>query len=711
MRVAVVGGGCAAMSAAFELTRPEHEGRYQVTVHQLGWRLGGKGASGRGPGDRIEEHGLHVWLGFYENAFRLLRECYDELDRDPDECHVAHWSDAFFRDPLVGVAESGDAGDWSTWLACLPPGDGEPGDPLTDHSPFTVGAYMLRTVELIRTLVLSAGGRPPGFDEQAADDRPPLDPVGRGVSTLIRLGSIVTVAGVVEALRLLETMIGAVGARPAEPILRLVDTIASGVRDVFERAIASQAELRRVWEIADLTLAILRGCLRFGLATDPRGFDAIDDYDVREWLLLNGASQKSVDSAIVRGLYDLALAYRGGDDSRPAIAAGQGIRGALRMFFTYRGALFWKMRAGMGDIVFAPFHEVLSRRGVRFRFFRRLTALRLGGGPETGDTPHVAAMEFDVQARTQGDAEYRPLVTVGDLPCWPAEPLWDQLVDGERLRDEGRDFESHWDRRSEGSETLRVGEDFDLVVLAVGGGAVPHVCGELIESNERWRLMAANINTVATQAFQLWMREDMSELGCGAAPATISAFRKPFDTWADMRHLVPEESFPVEPGAIAYFCGVLPDAEDPVDADDRGHPERERDRVRRSAVAFLEEEIHHLWPGAHGRPGAFRWDLLVAPDEQPGRPPDGADASRFETQYWRANVNPTDRYVLALPGTLRHRLSPLDDSFDNLTIAGDWTECGFNEGCVEAAVMSGRLAAHALSGRPRLEDIVGYDHP
>jgi len=44
VRVAVVGGGCAAMAAAFELTRPEHDGRYAVTVYQLGWRLGGKGA-------------------------------------------------------------------------------------------------------------------------------------------------------------------------------------------------------------------------------------------------------------------------------------------------------------------------------------------------------------------------------------------------------------------------------------------------------------------------------------------------------------------------------------------------------------------------------------------------------------------------------------------------------------------------------------------
>ncbi len=46
-----------------------------------------------------------------------------------------------------------------------------------------------------------------------------------------------------------------------------------------------------------------------------------------------------------------------------------------------------------------------------------------------------------------------------------------------------------------------------------------------------------------------------------------------------------------------------------------------------------------------------------------------------------------------------------------MTIAGDWTDCGFNEGCVEAAVMSGRLAAHAVAEYPPLEEIIGYDHP
>src|SRR4029077_1267453 len=115
----------------------------------------------------------------------------------------------------------------------------------------------------------------------------------------------------------------------------------------------------------------------FNLVSHPRGFEAIDEYDCREWLKLNGASAHSVNSAFVRGLFDLAMAYRDGDVNRPALAAGQAIRGSLRMFFTYRGALLWKMRAGMGDVVFAPFYQVLKKRGVRFEFFHRLERVRL----------------------------------------------------------------------------------------------------------------------------------------------------------------------------------------------------------------------------------------------------------------------------------------------------------------------------------------------
>src|SRR6266404_7774555 len=156
IRVAVIGGGCASMAAAFELTRPTHRGKYQVTVYQVGWRLGGKGASGRGPADRIEEHGIHIWMGFYENAFRLLRECYAELNRDPRVCRFADWRDAFSPEPVLGVMDRSRYGEWVPWLSYFPPSDGLPGDPFTEANPFTVTGYLLRAVNLLRTLVVAA---------------------------------------------------------------------------------------------------------------------------------------------------------------------------------------------------------------------------------------------------------------------------------------------------------------------------------------------------------------------------------------------------------------------------------------------------------------------------------------------------------------------------------------------------------------------------
>ena len=75
-RIVILGGGVAAMTAAYELTdQPGWQNKYTIDVCQLGWRLGDKGASGRNKDkhERIEEHGLHIWFGIYQNAFNLIR--------------------------------------------------------------------------------------------------------------------------------------------------------------------------------------------------------------------------------------------------------------------------------------------------------------------------------------------------------------------------------------------------------------------------------------------------------------------------------------------------------------------------------------------------------------------------------------------------------------------------------------------------------------
>jgi len=535
------------------------------------------------------------------------------------------------------------------------------------------------------------------------------------VNRLLRYGQLATTAALLEAAEILRNALSLLLPRLARPnspediLPRLVDAVGAAAQRQLGALVGDDAELRRVWEIVDLVLAVIRGCLRFGLAVHPKGFDAIDEYDWRDWLRLNGASEAALDSAFLRGIYDLMFAYEGGDASRPRFAAGVALRGAMRMFFTYRGSLFFRMSAGMGDVVFAPLHEVLRRRGVMFRFFHRLRDVRLAPTPPD-DPPFVDRLIFDVQAEVAGGGEYLPLVDVLGLPCWPSRPLYGQLVDGERLEREGWAFESQWETRRAGTKALRVTEDFDLVVLGVGLGAIPWVARELVDRSPAWKACVTACKTVATQAFQIWMTAGLADLGWTGAPASVSGFVEPFDTWADMTHLLPVERWKGPTRSVAYFCSVLPEPPPSGVAEGPAYVASRNAEVRENAVRFLNHDIHWLWPKAARRGGGFRWEVLAVADEAaiaPGR----EGEARFDAQFWHASVDPSDRYALSLPGTIQHRISPLDRTFDNLTVAGDWTASGLNSGCVESAVMSGLLAAHAIAGIPYLEDIIGYDHP
>src|SRR5207244_3789074 len=120
----------------------------------------------------------------------------------------------------------------------------------------------------------------------------------------------------------------------------------------------------------DILLTCIRGVLHDGLLRHPSGLDPIDRFDFSDWLIHHGAEPESARCALVSTVvYDLQFAYRDGDPKQPSCSAATALRGLIRLFFTYRGAIAWKMRAGMGDVVFAPLYKVLERREVEFRFF------------------------------------------------------------------------------------------------------------------------------------------------------------------------------------------------------------------------------------------------------------------------------------------------------------------------------------------------------
>ncbi len=669
------------MATAWRLSEPGWRDEFAaITVYQRGWRLGGKGASSRGVHGRIEEHGLHLWLGYYENAFRLLRECYAELDRpttDPT-ARLLTWRDAMIPTAEVGL-EDARGESWEHWVGRFSANDQLPGEPdgvVTELGPTEL---IRRALRLVADFLASLSPD----DTGAADD-----PVA--AATSIAAGApIVALAAVLEASARLQTT-GRENGTVVGALDRALQSVASALHDTT----ATDPDLRRTWHLVSVMTATVRGVLADGLLTDPRGFRAANDEDFLDWIIRHGAAPEVAGFAFIRGLYDLVFADRGPDRSRHGVSAGIAAFMTSKMFFEYKGAIFWKMAAGMGDVVFAPMYQALRARGVEFEFFHRVDQL------------HVSADGLTIDAITMGrqvevgatDGRYEPLVRIGDLPVFPDAPLIDQLRDADGVH--AHNLESHWCEWSDASErVLRRGQDFDVVVFAMPVPMAAIVGRELMARNGAWKAMTEHLASTATQALQLWLRPSEPELGWPFPGATVSAYAHPFNTWASMDQLVPVEcwSGSDRPRTIAYFCGALDAPDAPSAGPDFARTQAER--VHTHALHFVEHELGHWLPGAVG-PDGPRWDLFCGTDGATG-----ADALR--TQFVRANVDPSDRYVQCAPGTDQYRLRADESGFDNLFLAGDWTDNGLNAGCIEAATLSGLQAANAIRGRARNHRIAG----
>jgi uncharacterized protein with NAD-binding domain and iron-sulfur cluster len=358
-----------------------------------------------------------------------------------------------------------------------------------------------------------------------------------------------------------------------------------------------------------------------------------------------------------------------------------------------------RMRAGMGDAVFAPLYQVLARRGVAFAFFRRVEDI-------VPDGDGVGAIRMSAQAEVTSGA-YQPLATIKGLPCWPDHPDYAQLdpLQAALIREHGVDLESWWSdwpdlyRQAFGTglpqQTLVRGRDFDDVVLGLPCGALPLVAPRLLAASPPLRTTCAALRTVVTQACQLWLDAGTRDLGWtyapGGAEPVLTNFSQPFETRAAMSQVLPAESWPPggAPKSVQYLCGTMHLPDLPPQSD-HGFPARAQAQAKTNALDLLRERIAALWPAASG---GFPWQILHDPLGAKGE-------ARMDRQFFRANVDPSERYVLSVPGSAARRLRTDGAGLANVFLAGDWLRTGLDCGCVEAAVMGGMQASRAISGHP-----------
>jgi uncharacterized protein with NAD-binding domain and iron-sulfur cluster len=722
-RVAILGGGVGALTAAYALTEVDPQGeKFEITIYQLGWRLGGKTASGRNAdyGERIEEHGLHIWAGFYENAFTVLRSALKALDRPPGSPQ-ATIGQAFERQNQVFLTEDYE-GQWLPWPIWFQPDPDPTTYPGRDDllSPPDSVMPSLSTL-LARALAALA------YNFEYYKDEWGGDPRGETAAKIAAM-----------PLRAQAKIATTAATGPGHPLMAISQSLAAEVTEGLD-SVADDAQAALIAALSafhDLVRARLAGS---GLSTEFRrylimlgfglrigvgvlanhcfryGLHVLDQFEFRQFLGQFWPLDPNIDNALVASLYDYTFAYSEGE--QPTMSACTAVQGVLRMFVTYKGAFFYKATAGMGDTICTPLYEVMRRRGVNFRFFHQVTGLH-----PTPDGFNVGSITMNRQVGLAlGVAEYEPVHNVNGLPCWPSTPRWDLLEDGRKLGAAGVDFEDVLDPLPPPAAelTLTLGEDFDQVILGISMGSLAELCAPLAAVNAAWADMVVNLPTTRTQAFQMWLDCDVTSLGGpyvqpptpppnpgpwwpimpppfppGPSPASpvmgpISAgYLKPFDTYADMSQLLAAEAWPtptIGPKSIAYFCSTMPDDAAP-------NQQAAADAVvKQNALGWMGSSLATLWPNIV-RDGAFQWQLLHAQGEISG-------PARFDEQFWQANINPSERYVLSLPGTLQHRMEPGDSGFDNLFLAGDWTKVpDINAGCVEVATMSGLAAASALSG-------------
>ena len=566
-KVAILGGGPASCTAALALTSQSGwKQHYDITIYQLGWRLGGKAASGRNKnyGQRIEEIGGHGIEGNYHNTKILLRSLYTQLNRE-EEVPQRTFDEAFVMSFISGkkVSASLDKEQECFSLKHL-------------FKTFVKGTFSM--IEMMAK--------------------------NMNVSTSVELGAV-----------------------NLEILFHDHNLLQSTVNSIQERILKMHTRTQQMKSLeteqlsmVDIAVTVIKVILIDSLL--EKGFNSINHLDLRQWLENHGASSKTLNSTFLKTHYDLLMSYTNGDIKQPSIEAGTSLTGYLQFYFCFDDVVYFDQQGGLGDVIFAPVYQVLKTRGVNFKFFHKVEELSLNNkNPKLIEQIKVTK-QLDVVKE-----EYDPLINVKGLPSWPNEPKYDE-IDQEQaklLQKYDIDLENFWtiwpniykehSRQSLPEVILKRGEDFDIIIFGIPIGSLPYLCSELLEASPSLRYANKYIGRIPSIQLQLYIDVSRENLQPKMHNEFLFSNREGADyivTDNDPNLMYENwESLGMNPKFCRYLT-IMKNSEEIPSIQDTWSPHQCRVKNRDFVVSRTPSAFKDYWPNAY-KDGDFNWDILTDP--------------------------------------------------------------------------------------------------
>ena len=556
-KVAILGGGAASCTAALALTgQPGWKERYDITIYQLGWRLGGKTTSGRNRqyGQRIEEITDHGIAGIYHNTKRLLKSVYKELNR-PEGSPMRTFEDAF---KLVGM--------FSLKPLNISMDDEE--NCFSIH--YILNKIIRKAWKTVEDLCGNMKTHPPDF--KISDD-------------------------------LVENHI----------------TIHLMKQWVIEKEMEVQDSMlqRGLLLYIDISITVFKGIMDDNVLKN--GLDCLNHMDFREWLAKHGLTKTALESYMLQFHYDFIISYIDGDINFPSMETGTFLKYSLQTYFCHDDVPDFEEQGGLGDLIFAPMYEVLKTRGVSFKFFHKVENLHLNeNNPSIIEKIRITKQvdlingQYNPLINVKGLPSWPNQPKYEEIKPEQAQLLQEHDIDLENVWTPWSHIFEENMKSPLPHFVLERGRDFDIIVSGIPIDSINHIGSELLEVSPALIETVQHIGRIPSLQVQLYLDVLREKISHKYNDYNILLDHdKSVFMWAtndDNLMLEDWESSGADPKTCQHVLFMMSTQEQNKNCEKNN---------KNFIISKLQDIFKNHWPYAY-KDGHFNWNLLTDPENRTG---------------------------------------------------------------------------------------------